>query len=42
MSRSNQEEGDQVKKSKGEKLKHGDGVYNSFKVLGFKSWEDIE
>jgi len=44
MSRSNQEEGDQVnyKKSKSGKLKHGDMVTNSLKVLGFNSWEDLE
>ena len=42
MSRSNQEEGDQVKKSKSGKLKHGDMVTDSLKVLGFNSWEDLE
>ena len=42
MSRSNQEEGDQVKKNKSGKLKHGDMVTNSLKVLGFNSWEDLE
>ena len=42
MSRSHQEEGDQLKKSKSGKLKHGDVVNNSLRVLGFKSWEDLE
>ena len=42
MSRSNQKEVDQKKKSKSGKLKHGDMVNISLKVLGFNSWEDLE